>query len=160
MSPEEMEQRAAVVAEARSWVGTPYHHMGEVKGAGCDCAQLIKHAFLGAGVVLDFEVERYTSDWHLHRSEEKYLSKVEEYCGETHPGEVPLELRMKDPGFRPLPGDIIMFRIGRTYSHGCVVTEWPMVVHANLPSGRVEEISVLGTPVSRRVSRVYSYWKK
>lgn len=30
-------QRAAVVAEARSWIGTPYHNCADVKGAGVDC---------------------------------------------------------------------------------------------------------------------------
>jgi cell wall-associated NlpC family hydrolase len=30
--------RAAVVAEARSWLGTPFHHQGRVKAAGVDCA--------------------------------------------------------------------------------------------------------------------------
>lgn len=29
-----------VVAEARSWVGTPYQHLGRVKGSGCDCVGL------------------------------------------------------------------------------------------------------------------------
>ena len=34
-------QRAAVVAEARSWIGTPYHHAADVKGHGVDCAMLL-----------------------------------------------------------------------------------------------------------------------
>jgi len=33
--------RAQVVAEARSWIGTPYVHQGSVKGVGCDCIGLI-----------------------------------------------------------------------------------------------------------------------
>jgi cell wall-associated NlpC family hydrolase len=29
--------RAAVVAAARSWIGTPFLHQGRAKGLGCDC---------------------------------------------------------------------------------------------------------------------------
>lgn len=32
--------RAAFVAEARDWLGTPYHHQGRVKGVGVDCIGL------------------------------------------------------------------------------------------------------------------------
>jgi cell wall-associated NlpC family hydrolase len=30
----------------------------------------------------------------------------------------------------PSPGDIALFRFGRTYSHGAIVTEWPRLIHA------------------------------
>jgi len=30
----------------------------------------------------------------------------------------------------PLPGDIALFRFGRTFSHGAIVTDWPRLVHA------------------------------
>jgi cell wall-associated NlpC family hydrolase len=33
-----MTSRADVVAEARSWIGTPFHHQGRLKGVGVDCA--------------------------------------------------------------------------------------------------------------------------
>lgn len=32
------EDRAQIVREARSWLGTPFHHQGRVKGVGVDCA--------------------------------------------------------------------------------------------------------------------------
>lgn len=34
--------RPEIVAAARSWVGTPYHHQASLKGAGCDCLGLIR----------------------------------------------------------------------------------------------------------------------
>jgi hypothetical protein len=34
MSATESAQRAAVVAEARSWIGTPYHNCADFKGTG------------------------------------------------------------------------------------------------------------------------------
>lgn len=34
--------RAAIVAAARGWIGTPYRHQGSLKGAGADCLGLIR----------------------------------------------------------------------------------------------------------------------
>jgi NlpC/P60 family putative phage cell wall peptidase len=36
-----MVTRAEIVSEARSWLRTPFHAQGAVKGAGCDCAGLV-----------------------------------------------------------------------------------------------------------------------
>ncbi len=37
--------RAEIVAEARSWIGTPYRHQASLKGAGCDCLGLIRGVY-------------------------------------------------------------------------------------------------------------------
>jgi NlpC/P60 family putative phage cell wall peptidase len=34
--------RAAIVTEARSWIGTRYRHQGSLKGVGCDCLGLVR----------------------------------------------------------------------------------------------------------------------
>ena len=34
--------RAAIVAEARSWIGTRYCHQASLKGVGCDCLGLVR----------------------------------------------------------------------------------------------------------------------
>lgn len=46
--------RAAVVAEARTWLGTPFHHQASLKGVGCDCIGLIKGVGLALGI-LDYD---------------------------------------------------------------------------------------------------------
>jgi NlpC/P60 family putative phage cell wall peptidase len=33
---------AAIVAEARSWLGTPWQHQAALKGVGCDCTGLVR----------------------------------------------------------------------------------------------------------------------
>ena len=33
--------RDSIVAEARTWIGTSFHHQGRLKGVGVDCAGLI-----------------------------------------------------------------------------------------------------------------------
>ncbi len=37
-----MVSRTDVIAEARSWIGTPYAHQAALKGVGCDCLGLVR----------------------------------------------------------------------------------------------------------------------
>lgn len=55
--------RAAIVAEARDWIGTPYRHQGSLKHVGCDCLGLVRGVWRA---VLGDEPERpppYAPDW-------------------------------------------------------------------------------------------------
>ena len=72
----ESSQRAAVVAEALTWLGTPWAHRGRVKGVGVDCAQFVLAAYAGAGVIQAFDTGEYPRDWHIHKGEERFLSFV------------------------------------------------------------------------------------
>jgi NlpC/P60 family putative phage cell wall peptidase len=108
--------RASVVQEAESWIGTPFHHAARVKGSGVDCLMLLAEVYERAGVVAPVEPPFYVPDWHLHRDAERYLEGLTPYAGEiTGP---------------PLSGDIALFRFGRTFSHGAIVTQWPLLIHA------------------------------
>jgi NlpC/P60 family putative phage cell wall peptidase len=72
-----------VVAQARLWLGTPYHHQGRRRGAACDCIGLI----LGVGRELGFkslpsekQMPPYTRIPHNHvaeRTADGYLVTVE-----------------------------------------------------------------------------------
>jgi NlpC/P60 family putative phage cell wall peptidase len=42
--------RHPIVAQARSWIGTPFHHQARLKGIGCDCLGLC------VGVALELEL--------------------------------------------------------------------------------------------------------
>ena len=159
-------ERAAVVAEARSWLCTPYHHMGRVKGAGVDCATLLAEAYARAGVIAPVEIPFYPPDWHLHREAERYLGFVLEHAAEiglssprhcedgaqraaaeaiqsdrsnswiTSPL-ASLEPRNDVEG--PLPADIALWRFGRCFSHGAIIIDWPLVIHAYAGRGCVLE---------------------
>ena len=120
MSPE---QRAAVVTEARTWLGTPWHHMGDVRGVGVDCVMLLVRVFYACGLVpLDADPRPYAQDWHLHRSEEMYMAGINQYT---------------EPTDSPQPGDIAMFQFGRCVAHAAIVVEWPLVIHAYMNHGAV-----------------------
>ncbi|HVB17254.1 MAG TPA: hydrolase [Stellaceae bacterium] len=112
----EVARRQAVVDEARAWLGTPFHHAGRVKGAGVDCLMLLAEVYERAGVTLHVEPPFYVPDWHLHRDAERYMEGLLRYAP-----------TIDGP---PLPGDIALFRFGRTYSHGAIVVDWPCLIHA------------------------------
>ncbi len=145
----ESQERAAIVAEARKWIGTPYHNCADVRGAGVDCGMLIVRVFVDAGLCPPFDPRPYAPDWHLHRGEERYLGFVFDRCAEVE---------------TPERGDLIVFRYGRCYSHGGIVTRAaPLtIVHAFWPARFVVEEELrrnaqLSDP--KRATRVFSYWK-
>lgn len=147
-----------IVESVRSWLGTPYHHRARLKGVGVDCGQLVIAAHVEAGMVDNFDTGFYTSDWHIHRDEDKYIAFVEAYLDRIDDSELSLTDRLKvDANVTFDPGTVLVFRLGRTYSHGGIVTQWPMFVHAYQPSAIVEEVDILNTPMSRRPMRAYSY---
>ena len=113
-------RRAAVVAEAKSWLNTPFHHMGRIRGAGVDCLMLLAEVYEAGGIAPHVEPGYYPPDWYQHRDEERYLAGL--LC---HVAEVP-----GPPERLPRPGDIVVMRMGRTFSHGAIVIQWPRLIHA------------------------------
>jgi NlpC/P60 family putative phage cell wall peptidase len=144
----ELLERDLVVAEVRKWVGTPYHCQADVLGAGVDCGMLIVRVFVDCGLCEPFDPRPYSDDWFFHRSEERYLEFVYQHCEE-----VQIARR----------GDIMVFRYGRCYSHGGIVTVAnPLTIaHAYQPAKCViEEIVECNSALSQvwRQPRFFSYW--
>jgi cell wall-associated NlpC family hydrolase len=130
--------RAAIVDEALSWQGTPFHHRAMVKGAGVDCAHLLKAVYATAGIALDLDMPEYAQDWNLHHDEPRFLAIVAQYADPVPAGEV------------PQPGDVAMFRYGRHAAHGAIVTAWPVVVHAWRDAGKVVTTEADNGPLAAR----------
>lgn len=62
--------RAAIIAEARTWIGTPYHHQASTKGAGCDCLGLVRGVWRAVYGEEPEEPPPYSRDWaEAHRQE-------------------------------------------------------------------------------------------
>jgi NlpC/P60 family putative phage cell wall peptidase len=99
--------RQAVVAEALTWLGTPYHHHARVKGVGVDCAQLLCAVYEACGCVPHIDPGNYAHDWHLHRGEEIFIEWLEKAGARKVQA--------------PAPGDVVLFKYGRAFSHGAVV---------------------------------------
>lgn len=140
----ELEIRQRVVAEARTWIGTPYAHCQDVKGYGVDCGMILVRVFVDCGVIPRFDPRPYQHDFHLHRGEEFYRQFA------------------LDRGRRvatPQIGDVMLFRLGRCYSHGALVSrrEPLTVVHAVMDYRRVveEEIATAPQLVDRLASALF-----
>ena len=122
----EAASRAAVVAEARGWIGTPYHHRGRLKGAGVDCAMFPVEVYAALGLMpADIDFGAYPTQWHMHHDEERYLEIVLTYAREIESA--------------PCPGDFVLWQFAKTFSHGGIVTEWPRVVHSYIDRGVYED---------------------
>ncbi|MEX0853648.1 MAG: peptidase P60 [Bauldia sp.] len=63
-------RRSQVVAEALSWVGTPYCHQASLKGTGCDCLGLIRGVWRALYGAEPETVPGYTPDWAEAKGEE------------------------------------------------------------------------------------------
>jgi len=118
-----MKQRSVVIAEAETWVRTPYHHMGRVKGGGTDCLMLLAEVYEAAGVIPHIDVPFYPPDWNLHRDAERYLE-----------GLLPYAREIDGP---PRRGDVAIFKFGRCFAHGAIVVSWPRLIHAWCDAGVV-----------------------
>lgn len=123
-----MKSRSALVAEARSWIGTPYRTGARVKGAGCDCATLIAEVLIACGLAEREDLGVYAQDWFHHSETERYMLRVLRHAAKT----------LDTLAFRSAaiePGNIVLTRAVRSkvYNHGAIVTAWPRVVHAMAP---------------------------
>ena len=114
--------RARVLTAAQSWLGTPWQHNQAVMGAGIDCGHYLLRAYVEADCAEPAALGEYPNDWMLHRDEERFLVWVERYCDKVD---------------QPQPADIVLWRFGRCFSHGAIVVEWPLILHAYLPQRAV-----------------------
>ena len=148
MTRDETADRAAIVAEAKTWIGTPYAHRQRLKGVGVDCAGMPLETYAKVGVIPPTDVGEYSAQWHLHRSRELYLEWVRLFGTEIPVSEVK-------------PGDFMVFRFGRTFSHGAIVIDMPgpIVIHAYAPARKVtiDDVSITDQ-LANSPSVAFSFW--
>lgn len=111
--------RAEIVAEARSWIGTPYRHQACAKGAGTDCLGLVRGVWR---VVMGAEPEApppYTPDWAEALGEETLLGAARRHLVEVAVGDAHA-------------GDVLLFRmgLGAPAKHAAVVSGPGRIIHA------------------------------
>ena len=128
--------RAAIVAEARSWIGTPYRHQASLKGVGCDCLGLVRGVWRALYGAEPEAPPPYAPDW-----------------AEAAAGEPLAEaaLRHLAPEARDAfgAGDILLFRwrAGLAAKHAAIVTAPGRMLHAH-DGAAVAEVAL--TPWWRR----------
>jgi len=137
--------REQIVAEALTWLDTPYHHHGRIKGVGVDCAQILLAVYADAlQLAPQLDVGTYSTQWHLHRSEEVYLDWLA--LAGAHRVE------------QPQPGDMAMWRFGRTFSHSGICVAEGEFVHAYVSLG-VVRTRITEAPLEGREVQYWSILK-
>jgi cell wall-associated NlpC family hydrolase len=134
-------QRAAVVSEVRTWLGTPYRGWSCLKGYGVDCGQLIYGVFRNCGLLPDIELPRdYSLQVHQHRASTEYVETVAQYFREIAEADAQ-------------SGDLVVYKLGLAYAHAAIIVEWPHnVIQAEARHG-VSGAHGTRTPVFRHADR-------
>ena len=116
--------RLALIAEARTWTGTPYRQLGDVKGVSCDCSMLLVRIIVDTGLIEPFDPRPYPPTWFLHQADERYADWL---------GTVGVEVET------PQPGDFAAFKVGRAFAHSGIVSDAEHLIHAFADEGQVLE---------------------
>jgi len=114
-----MISRSAILAETRSWIGTPYQHQASAHGAGCDCLGLVRgvwRAFFGDEPEA---APAYTPDWAEREGRETLL-----LAARLHLCEIAIEAAR--------PGDVLLFRMDARspVKHAAILDEGDRIIHA------------------------------
>lgn len=136
-----MIHRAAVITEARSWIGTPWHHHQSTKGVGCDCIGFVRGVARGIGLADPFDTPAGM--------------KYRGYAKTPEPAALLAacaEFLIPVPRAAALPGDVLVFRIGNDPMHFAILSDrvvdgkvLPHMIHAyalatrEAPAGKVVE---------------------
>lgn len=106
-------ERERVIAEALTWIGTPYHHMASVKGSGASCSTYIATVF-NAALGLNLHVVEHAEQWYLSSEEQKYLNELRAQ------GFVEVEQA------EAKKADLVISKTVYTvYCHGAILLDWP-----------------------------------
>lgn len=113
-----------IAAAAMSWLGTPHVNQARVKGIGVDCGMLLIGALEDAEMIAKgaIAVAPYSNEWHLHHSEEWFLSYVRKYCEPVAERDIAV-------------GDFLMYQYGRCVSHGGIYIGHHQIIHAVIEQG-------------------------
>jgi NlpC/P60 family putative phage cell wall peptidase len=136
-----------VVAEARSWIGTPYLHQGSAKGAGTDCLGLLRGVWRAVQGAEPEAVPAYSADWAEPARCEVLMQAAERWL-------------IRKPLAEAAAGDVLLFRMrsaGIAKHLGIQVTlgDHASFVHAYTQHGVLE--SPLSLPWQRRIAARFSF---
>lgn len=120
-----MTARDQVVACARTWIGTRFHHQGRVKNVGCDCAGLV------IGVAQELGLSDFDVTGYARLPDGEYLKAL---C-DKHLSRIPLNAIQ--------PGDVLLMKFAEHPQHLAIVADYAhggdSIIHAYAPSKKVVE---------------------
>ena len=142
-----MPTRAEIVAEARTWLGTPFHHQASVKGVGGDCIGLVRGVARAVGFRDPFAT-----------------GEAQRFAGYGPQPDARQLLEACRLFLRPIvissaqAGDILLMRFCHEPQHFVLVSSRTpdRMIHSHMSVGRVTE-SGIDQRWWRRVLAAYSY---
>ena len=137
-------RQALIVAAARGWIGTPYHHQASLKGVGTDCLGLVRGVWRE---IYGHDAEPpppYAPDWAETDKDEAMLQ-----AARRHLADVAVADRAA--------GDVVIFRMKRAAAakHAAILTQRDTMIHA------MEGVAVAEVALSawwrRRIAAVFRF---
>ena len=137
-------KRSKIVALARTWIGTPYHHQASVKGVGADCLGLVRGIYRE---LYGHEAEtppHYAPDWAEASGLETMLKAASRHLD-------------KQKQTQMQPGDVLIFRLRSGYvaKHAAILSAPQKMIHA-IEGAPVSEV-VLSSWWQRHIAGVFSF---
>jgi NlpC/P60 family putative phage cell wall peptidase len=122
--------RSMIVAETRTWLGTPYQHQASLKGVGCDCLGLVRGVWRG---VIGAEPEgapAYAPGWAEAANGEPLAEAAARHL-----------IAIDVDSFSE--GDVLLFRwrANMPAKHAAIVTASDLMVHAH-DGAAVAEVAI------------------
>ncbi len=136
--------RAAVVAEALSWLGTPYRHQGWSKQIGCDCLGLVRGVWWALYGTEPETPGAYAPDWAEAGGDDRLLDAARRHLTEL-------------PANAARPGDLLLFRWrpAMACKHAGILIGEDRFVHAY--QGHAVLASPLVSQWRRRIAVAFSF---
>lgn len=131
--------RKQVVTQARTWIGTPFHHQGRVKHVGVDCIGLL------VGVIKELGIKSTKKDNNGN------LIPLESFDNTNYgrlPDGVLLQTSIEKHFYKVernniKPGDVLLFKFDENPQHIGIATDYPTdglgLIHCYQCSGKVVE---------------------
>jgi cell wall-associated NlpC family hydrolase len=138
------ERQAALLVEARSWLGTPFVPRGNLKGVGVDCVHLPAEIYRALGVLPSYGFPDYNLDSGSHADRSLVTGWLD-----GRADFLPLA-----PVEACLAGDLLAFRIGKVVHHVGLLLGQTRFIHCLRHRGVLE--SDLRDPTyAKRLVRAY-----
>jgi NlpC/P60 family putative phage cell wall peptidase len=124
--------RDQIVAEARTWIGTPFVHQAHLKGIGADCLGMVAGVAVALGI---YPPDSWATIWKPRAGYGlvPHGGELEAVCQEYL---LPLQSM-------PHPGDVALMRFAQEPQHLGIITPYQhgglAMVHAYSRAGRVVE---------------------
>ena len=110
--------RDQILAVARTWIGTRYHHQAAVKGAGCDCIGFIIGLYREVTGLDTGPIPPYSLTWSEASRKDILIDMMS-----THLDRIPIT--------KAKPADLIVFRFKPIYvaKHAAVLSGPNTMIH-------------------------------